>query len=199
MKPIVPADGRYLPLTQESYHCVPTCISMIMYKHNLPLIPQQVLGHHMGVVVPPKLRHLFWNPRRERRPNGRYGISISKQEHMPNNVFKRLGIPLMVTYHLIEEFDAKSFRAFMKEAVRKNKDIIVNFDHGELKGDHKPGGHACLLDQVDLKKDTVRLIDPQQSQPKWRIVKISKLKKAMEFHRANGRLGGFWEFTRVRR
>lgn len=59
MKNIIPKDTRYIPFTQQKSCCVPTSISIIMYKRNIPLIPQEVLGYYLGLIVDPEFKNLF--------------------------------------------------------------------------------------------------------------------------------------------
>lgn len=48
---IVPLDTRYVPLTQQKWCCVPTCFQVVMLRHNIPLVPAEVIGYHMGLIV----------------------------------------------------------------------------------------------------------------------------------------------------
>jgi len=160
-------------------------------------MPQELLGYHLGLIVKGNSAKLFWHPRTGKRPPAGWGTQIYKKQYHPNAVFPKLKIPLKMTFHSVDSFSDKSFRDFLSEAVKKDKDMIVCFDHGKLNGTGKQGGHVCLFDRVYLRKDEVRLIDPSPKRPKWRIVRINRLKKAMEFHGGN-RSGGFWEFVRVR-
>ena len=198
MKEIIPKDSRYIPFVQQRSCCVPTCISMIMYRHGIPLIPQELLGYHLGLTVKRDSTKLFWHPRTGKRPPAGWGTQMYKKQYHPNIVFPKLKIPFKVFFHSVDSFSDKSFNKFLLETVKKDKDMIVCFDHGNLTGTGKQGGHVCLLDRVYLQKNEVRLIDPSSNWPKWRVVKISRLKKAMEFHGGN-RNGGFWEFRKVKK
>lgn len=190
---IVPKDSRYIPLVQERSCCVPACISMIMYRHGLPLLPQQLIGHHLGLVVKKEDLRLFWNIPTGKRPPGGYGTRSYIPKYEVNRALARLKIPLRMKFWPIAGFTDKEAIGFLGKISSSKKDFIACFDHGELRGDHIPGGHVALVDKVDLKKKEVRLLDPQQSQPKWRIVKISKLIQAMRFHGGEN-MSGFWEF-----
>lgn len=194
MKEIIPKDSRYIPIVQQKSCCVPASISMIMYKHEIPLISQELFGYHLGLMVAPENRKLFWNPRTGKRPLSGYGTQIYRKEFSLNIVFKKLKIPLRMIFHPISKFSDKEFKNFIIEAAKKNKDVLACFDHGKLSGDNIQGGHVCVIDRMDIKHDTIRLIDPQNTQPKWRIVKISKLLKAMRFH-GDEKSGGLWEFV----
>lgn len=196
MSEIVPKDSRYLPMTQQDSCCAPTCISIIMYKHKIPLLPQELLGYHLGLIVSKEDKKLFWNPRTGKRPPSGYGTQVYKKEYSPNAIFPKLGIPLKMTYHPISAFTKKSYEEFLVQIPKQNKDVLTCFDHGELKGNHVQGGHLCVVDRVDINKKTIRLIDPSPKQPKWRVVPIEKLRKAMEFH-GDDKSGGFWEFKYV--
>lgn len=197
MKDIIPKDSRYIPFVQQRSCCVPTCIAMVMYKQHIPLVPQEVLGYHLGLTVPKENKHLYWNARSGKRPASGYGTQIYKKEYSPNKVFKKLKIPLNLTIYPISQFaDSKKFIKFVHDKVQNNRDLLVCFDHGELSKDHIQGGHVCIIDRIFPKRGIIRLIDPSATQPKWREVKIADLKHAMESHGDN-KPAGFWELTRI--
>jgi hypothetical protein len=197
MKNIIPKDSRYVPFVQLKSCCVPACISMVMYKHNIPLLPQELLGYYLGLTVSQENKKLYWNPRTGKRPPSNYGTQIYLKKYHPNTVFPRLKIPLKMVFYPISSFTTeKNLIKFVTEAVQKDKDILACFDHGKLSGDNIQGGHVCVVDRIDTKKGLIRLIDPQQTQPKWRIVKIKALIKAMEFH-GDDKSAGFWEFVKI--
>ena len=190
---IVPKDSRYIPIVQQKSCCSVACILMIMQRQGIPLIAQELLGYHLGLVVAPENRKLFWKPRIGKRPLGGYGTQIYRKEFHPNTVFPKLGIPLEMIFHPISKFSDKEFSDFIFALVKENKDILICFDHGQFYGDNLRGGHVCVVDRINLSKGTIRLIDPQQSQPKWVIIKIEKLLKALRLH-GDEKSGGLWEF-----
>jgi len=194
MKEITPKNSRYIPFTQQPSCCVPACISMIMYKRGIPLIPQEELGYYLGLVVSKENEHFFYKLRAGKRPVSGYGTQIYKDEYNPNNVFPKLGIPLEMIFHPIDEFkDVKELENFISQQIKKDADMLICFDHGELKGSHEQGGHVCVIDRIFLKNGEIRLIDPQRNQPKWRTVKAEDLYKAMKFH-GSDKMSGVWEF-----
>lgn len=195
-KEIIPKDSRYVPFVQQKSCCVPACISTIMYKNNIPLLSQELLGCHLGLIVRKKDKKLFWNAEIGKRPPGGYGTRIYLKQFHPNNAFSKLKIPLKMIYHPISKFNDTSFKKFINNVIEKNKDVMVLFDRGVLEGINKHNGHMCVLDRAYPSKGIVRLIDPSQNIPKWRMVKISRLKKAMEFH-GDDKSGGFWEFVKI--
>lgn len=196
MKNIIPKDSRYIPFTQQKSCCVPACISIIMYKLGIPLVSQELLGYHLGLMVAPKNKKLFWNMRTGKRPKAGYGTKIAQKRYEPNTVFKKLGIPLKLTVNHIDKFKTKKeLVSFISDRVKQDKNIIVCFNHGVLSGDKtKKGGHVCVIDRIYIKKNKIRLIDPSPNRPKWREVSLDILKKAMELHPAQG--GGIWELKK---
>ncbi|MEK7648672.1 MAG: hypothetical protein AAB400_02005 [Patescibacteria group bacterium] len=200
MKPkdIIPKDTRYVPFVQEKTHCVPACISMIMYHQGIPLISQQVLGHAMGMIVHRDDKKLFWSPPKASANymgRGYYGTQIGLKKYHPNTVFPKLGIPLEMVFHPISSFDKSGIKKFLLETQKSDKDIIVCFDAGKLNGHGKRGGHVSVFDVVEPSKNSVRIVDPQQSRPKWRNISISLLYESMKLH-GDKNMGGFWEFRK---
>jgi hypothetical protein len=191
---IVPSDSRYIPLTQQRWCCVPTCIQMVMLRHQIPLMPAELMGYYMGLVVPPEELKFFWNGRTGEKPKSGYGTQ-KKKEYDPNMVFKKFSIPLKMTWSLIDKFpDIKSLNTYLSKVESKNMDIFVCCDWGTLFDDNYHGGHVCVIDRVYLNKSEIRIIDPEYKAPKWRIIKIDKLFEAMKFH-GKDNSAGFWELS----
>lgn len=192
MKDIIPKDSRYIPMTQQKSCCVPTAISIVMYKRGIPLVPQELLGYHLGLIVDKIDKELFWNSRTGKRPLAGYGTQIGLAKYGPDVAFEKLGIPLRMAVRSIDEFKTqKYFINYISECIKADKDILACFNHGILSGNDKKGGHVCVVDKIYTSRGVVRLIDPSPNKPKWREVKISLLKSAMEGHPSGG--GGFWE------
>lgn len=200
MKEIIPADSRYIPLTQQKWCCVPTCIQMVMLRHKIPLRPAELIGYHMGLVVAPSSKKYFYNVRTSSfRPSAGYGTQASKSRFSPNAAFRKLKIPLKISWSLINKFKIiDSFRKYLAKAETSGKDIFVCFDWPSLFNpkEKEHWGHVCVLDKVYLKEDKVRIIDPDWEAPKWRMIKIPALYKAMVFHGPKNS-GGFWELEKI--
>jgi hypothetical protein len=64
----IPPDSRYIPFTQQTSCCVPTCIQMVMYKLGIPLLPAEEIGYHLGLTVHPDKSYLFYNVRTSTKP-----------------------------------------------------------------------------------------------------------------------------------
>jgi hypothetical protein len=75
----VPDDSRYIPFTQQPSCCVPTCIQIVMYRHDIPLRPAEEIGYHLGLVVSPDRSKLFSNVRTaaEAPSSAGYGIQLA--------------------------------------------------------------------------------------------------------------------------
>lgn len=195
MKNIIPPDTKYIPLTQQKWCCVPTCIQMVMLRHNLPLLPAELIGYYLGLVVPQEAKKFFWHARTGSKPPAGFGTQTSKPRFNPNKAFKKLNIPLTMTKKLIDKFpDLKSFHQYLDSVKNSDKDILVCFDHPTLTDlqQKEHWGHVCVLDQVDIDKNQIRIIDPSQLSIKWLTVKIPKMYKAMVIHTPKNS-GGLWE------
>lgn len=196
METVVPKDSRYTPLTQQKWCCVPTCIQMVMLKHKIPLQPAELIGYHMGLVVPKNDKKYFYNVRTGPKPPAGYGTQAGKQ-YNPNAVFKKLKIPLKMSWQLINKFsDLDQFRKYLGKVESSGKDTLICYDWYALflSGVKQRNGHVCVLDKVYLDKNIVRIIDPDWEAPRWREIKITALYKAMQIHGV-GNCAGFWEIT----
>lgn len=196
-KAVVPSDSRYIPFTQQRSCCVPTCIQMVMYRHNIHLIPSEELGYYLGLVVSPERASLFYNVRTsDNKPSAGYGTQIYNPEFEPSKVFKKLGIPLTLTIKPINKFNSKEeIINYLKNAESSDEDILLCFNHGALTDDlSSDWGHVCVFDRIV--GDMIRMVDPSPDSPKWRLVSIEKMFTAMKEH-GEKKSRGFWEIETV--
>ncbi|MBM3257493.1 MAG: hypothetical protein FJY98_04215 [Candidatus Liptonbacteria bacterium] len=169
---------------------MPTSISMVMYRLGIPLMPQELLGHHLGLIIDAKHKRLFWNVRTGKRPKAGYGTQIDTEPHEINAVFRKLKIPITVSTHPITEFRTKAdLVAFISDALYEDTDLIVILASDALNGTRKRNGHACVVDRIYPPRNIIRLVDPSAVQPKWREISINTFIRAVKLHPAqNGRL-----------
>lgn len=200
MKELIPLDTRYVPLVQQKDCCVPACYSMIMLRHGIPLISQELIGHKLELVIPKENEKYFWNPPVGEPHLAGYGTNVgtTKENVNPDIAFKELGIPLKTTFTLIDSFkDLDDFKSYLAKLSSSDKDIILCYEWGSFSGDDiKKWGHVNILDIVNLKDETLRLIDPEYLSPKWVTVSIDRLYEAMLAHGPE-KGGGFWEVEKL--
>ncbi len=101
----IPSDSKYIPLTQQKWLCTPTCIQMVMLRHNMPLVPAELIANMMGLIVPEEGLKYFWNTRTGQKPPAGWGTQAGKPQYGPNFVFKKLGISLKMNWNLINKFN----------------------------------------------------------------------------------------------
>lgn len=198
MKELSPPNTRYIPLVQQKYCCVPACISIVMLKRGISLIPQEVIGGALGLVIEEKEAGKFWNATVGEPRSSGYGTNVGFGEGKvnPNVAFEELKIPLQMEIKTIDEFlNIEDFRMYLASIVEEDKDALMCFDWGTLSGNmEKRWGHVCVLDIVDLDAGMLRLIDPDYFEQKWKTVPIALLYEAMRAHTSeNG--AGFWELV----
>lgn len=183
MKNIIPRDTRYVPFTQQKSCCVPASISMIMYRLGVPLVSQEELGYHLGLVLDKESRQLFWSPRAGKKPPTGYGVQTYKDQFSLRVAFKKLHLPIKVLEHHIDSFaDKAALVAFISTGINDNKHFMAILGNDVLNGTRKNGGHACVIDRIYPKRDIIRLIDPSVARAKWREIKIAKFIKALKLH-----------------
>jgi len=191
MTEAIPSDSKYVPLTQQRWCCVPTCIQIVMLRHQLPLVPAELIGYEMGLVVPEDNLKYFWNARTGERPPASYGTQIGKPEYGPNAVFKKLNIPLKMSWELINKFPTYTQFKAQLASYKQENDWLVCFDWGKLFAADYQGGHVCVLDKVDLSKEEIRFVDPDYNSPKWKVISMQKIYDSMVFH-GKDKSAGFW-------
>lgn len=193
-----PTDSRYIPLTQQDWCCVPTSIQMIMYRHDISLIPAEELGYHLGLTVPPDQTALFYKPRTaDTPPSGAgYGTQISHPDYEPNKVFQALNIPLSFEKQLASDIKtSEALMAILEKVEAEDSDALLCFNHGVIRGEYKPySGHVVVFDRVIEGK--IRIVDASWKHPKWRLIEPELLFEAIKRH-GNDNPGGVWHFKRT--
>jgi len=187
-----PSDSRYIPLTQQPSSCVPTCIQMVMYKNDIPLLPAEEIGYYLGLTVHPDRAGLFHIVRTaENPPPAGYGTQIYKPEYEPNSAFKKHDIPLKFSKKLVSEIGSPQELLVLLATIEdKDGDALLCFHHGELiDDDSKNWGHVVVFDRI--LDGQIRIVDPSPDQPKWRLVKAEKLYSAMRKH-GEQKSAGIW-------
>jgi len=189
-------NNRYVPLTQQKYCCVPTCIQIVMYKNNIPLLSQETIGNALGLIVPDEDKYLFDNPRTGEMPISGYGTQIYESEFSPNTAFFNLNIPLEMKLDLIDNFkDVEGIKKYLMQHEAANSDILVCYDYGVLFDKKWHGGHVNVFDSYNDETGIVKLVDPEQNVAKYREVKIEKLFAALIEH-GKEKSGGFWQLVK---
>ena len=198
MNSVTPNDTRYIPFTQQKCDCVPTSISMIMYRNNIPLIPTEELGYYLGLTIPPKDEKLYYKPRVSETPpsdSGIYGTQIQNPNYDLNKVFTELGIPLKFDPVLASKMKSEQDLFDILSYVEKNDtDAIICFNYSvahELP--YRDGGHAVVFDKIIDGK--IRIVDPWYENPKWQLLEPELLYKAIRKH-GDKHFGGIWQFRR---
>jgi hypothetical protein len=85
---------KYNPITQKEYCSVPAVLQMIQERRGLRLFTQDLIGHHLGLVVPADKAHLYRIVRTGMEPETGWGTQIYKSEYSINAYFGRAGLPL---------------------------------------------------------------------------------------------------------
>ena len=172
---------------------------MVMYKNNIPLIPAEEIGYHLGLTVPPDAANSFYKVRVSEEPpvNSGYGTQIQTPEYEPNQAFAKLNIPFKFSKKLSSSI--KSVDEMMHELQRVNNvdgDVLLCFNPGILYfGEYRPfTGHVVVFDKVIDGK--VHFVDPDAQQPKWRAVEPNVLFDAIHAH-GDENSGGIWYLNLV--
>ncbi len=192
-----PNDSRYVPFTQQTNCCVPTSLQMIMYRNNIPLLPAEELGYHLGLTVSPEESPLFYRVRTAPEPpsGAGYGTQIFRPEYEPNKIFAKLGIPLKFHLKLATELpNTKTLINTLKAVEDNNTDALLCFNHGVIRGRYEANsGHVVVFDRII--NDQVRVVDASPRHPKWRFIESSILLDAIKRH-GNENSGGIWFFEK---
>ena len=169
---------------------------MIMYRHRIPLIPAEELGYHLGLVVSPDEKALFYDVRTANDPPSAagFGTQIYNPEYEPNKVFQKLGIPLEFTLRPAADIGSEAeLVEVLQQVEAEDSDALLCFNHGVMRGKYEPNsGHVTVFDRVI--NGQIRLVDASWRQPKWRLVEPGLLYEAITRH-GNENSGGVWHFS----
>lgn len=155
---------------------------MIMYRNDLPLVPAEELGYHLGLTVPPENTDLFCRVRVSDTPpaTSGYGTQISRPEYEPNQAFRKLGIPLRFSERLASQIaSAEELLELLQEVEAGDGDALLCFNHGVIRGKYEPNsGHVVVFDK--LVDGSVQVVDASPRYPKWRLVGLGLLYDAIK-------------------
>jgi hypothetical protein len=167
-----------------------------MYRNNIPLVPEEVLGHHLGLTVPPEEKKLFYNPRISKVPpsDSGYGTQIQDPNYSPNIAFKKLNIPLSFKPILASQIvDSADLLAKLKKNENDNIDAACCFNYSVVySGEYKPYyGHVVVFDKIV--DDKIQIVDPWFDNAHWNIISPELMFKAIKAH-GDKNFGGIWIF-----
>jgi hypothetical protein len=182
---------KYNPITQKEYCSVPAVLQMIQERRGLRLFTQDLIGHHLGLVVPADKAHLYRIVRTGMEPETGWGTQIYKSEYSINAYFGRAGLPLKFQTHHARTIDDVS--EFLAENLTKDNDVGVCFN-GRLLYGHGDVEHLSLIQEFEPGSDEITVVDPGIGLPKLRKVRLSRLLQILEKSKTNS-LHGFWVFS----
>ena len=197
MPKIVPAKTRYVPLQQQPYSCCAACLQMVCIRRGLPLLPAELIGWHLGLVVPPEDAHFFYNPRISKDPPPRgYGtqVGIEGQGVDTDIAFQKLGLPLTMEVKEYKDFNnAGDFWETIDANLAADNDVIMcvlwrDISYArDLQKPYDPNSlHIVLVDRIE--EDAVYFVDPAAG-PKWRSIEKARMTQSMENNRDRPSLG----------
>lgn len=196
---IVPDKTRYVPLQQQPYSCCATCIQMVCIRRGLPLLPAELIGWHLGLVIPPEDAHFFYNPRiSEKPPPKGYGtqVGIEGQGIDTDLAFQNLGLPLKLEIMEYRNFDkTEDIWSAIEANLAADNDVIMSVLWGdvvntrEIQEPYDPDSlHIILVDYID--DDYIRFVDPARG-PKWRLFHKDYISRSMEKNKERAS-SGIW-------
>jgi hypothetical protein len=169
-----------------------------MLKNNISLIPQEYLGYHMGLTVPPEKRDAFYNPRVSEKPPvaSGFGTQIQTDEFSLNKVLQNLSIPLSFSYMPADTIESSNYlKEILYDMEIKNRDSLICLNWGRLTSQPtKDWGHVLVFDRV-LKGKNIRLIDTDVG-AKWKSFPIEDIYSAINMHGTEN-MGGLWNFLKT--
>ncbi len=175
---------------QQLYCCVPTCIQIVLYKNGISLLSQEEIGKELGLVVPEDIKDLFNYVETAKEPpiGSGFGTRIQQEEFSMPKLIQKQGWPFTFEPLLASKFKTvDDFSSKLMEFIDADSDALVCFQN-----DHD-AGHVCVVDTIN--DYGVRLIDPSQHFPKWRLMSVQELFDRVQSH-GDDNYGGIWIFSK---
>lgn len=186
----IPLDTRYVPFVQQPYCCVPACLQTILYKNGIPLLSQEQIGAELGLVVPLDMKHVFFNVEARKKPaaNSGFGTRIQDPNFSLEALLSKSQWPFDLEIELSGKFSSQDeFISRLGELVEADNDVMICFQNDS------GAGHVCVLDTID--DESVRVIDPAATFPKWRTLSHGDIFEHVKAH-GDDNYGGLWILTR---
>jgi len=180
--------SRYIPLTQQPFCCLPTCIQMILLRRKLKLLSQEEIGRELGLIVPKEYKKILPLARTGKKPSSGWGTQASEKKFSINKFLKKFKYPLREKYFPLSKI--KDVEKWLAKELKEGSDIMVCFNYKRLYGEGNDGGHISLIEKINYYNKTFTLIDPEGNVPKFRDVKIKKLVNSIKYH-GKKNYGGF--------
>ncbi len=178
---------QYKQISQKPYCCVPACVQMILQRRKLPMLAQADIAYDLGVILPPKDKHLLPRSHSGPRPKAGWGTRINLPRFSLTAFFEQRGYPLQVTFYPAKKFSSPEwFKKFLLNNVRQGNDLLTCFNYPQLYHQKGSWGHASLIEAV--KKKCVTLYDPLPKRKEARKVSLNDLFAASKNHH----YGGVW-------
>lgn len=193
MNPI-PTSTRYMPIRQMPFCCGPACLQMVMLRKGIKLLPQELLGYHMGLTVPPESAKHFYNVRVSETPPTKsgFGTQIQTEEFSLPKALKNLNIPLSFEFLGADDFTSLTqFKTRVEELLAQDEDILICLHIGTLSNDPaKDYGHIMVLDY--LENDTLHFMESDLiASGHWRSFPLEQVYAAVKHH-TTASMGGIW-------
>ena len=185
---------KYNPKTEKEHCCVPAVLQMIQVRRGLKFNSQDEIGYQLGLIVPKEKVHLFSRVRTGRMPKTGWGTQSSKKQYSINNYFIKNNIPLKLTIHNTK--DIENVSEFVIQNLSSNNDIIICYN-SQILFDNGDVEHVSLIQEIDTEKNELAIVDPAIDVPKIRKTNLSRLTRALKFHKVS-RIGGFWVVSGIK-
>lgn len=178
---------EYKHISQKPYCCVPACVQMILHRRKLPILLQTDIAYDLGIILPPKDRHLLPKSYKGSKPKAGWGTRINLKKYSLAAFFKRQGYSLQETYYSAKRFNSKKqFKKFLSDNLKEKNDLLICFNYPSLYRMKGSWGHASLIEEA--KKKYVVLRDPNPKHKDARKVLLNDLLTVLKNHHN----GGIW-------
>lgn len=183
---------KYKHISQKPYCCVPACVQMILRRRGLFVPPQEDIAYDLGVILPPKGRHVLPKSHKGHRPKTGWGTRINLKQYSLTAFFQRRGYALQEKYYPAKNFHSTAkFMEFLKKNLKLGKDQLICFNSPMLYHQKGSWGHASLIEKANRRYVTLRDPSPKHKQP--RKVLLHDLRAATQNHYK----GGVWVMSKI--
>lgn len=152
---------EYRSIHQMPFCCVPATLQWVLYRRNLDILNQEIIGLELGLRLPIKAKPFFVSQSIEYYPNDMkisWGTQILKHKYSINKFFNKYKIPLTIS-HKYTFNNSKELETFIINNFNNNNDIILRW-HTKIFDNKKGYGHFSVISEYNSSTKVVTIGDP---------------------------------------
>jgi len=162
-------DPPYQPIVQLPVLCGPTCLAMVLARHDIPMNQEEVAqALNAYVRETERGRYRLNHPTAAPDDYARLGIRLIGLDAKLNRLARECGWPLFFELWRLSEIS--DLGQLIAVELEHNHDVVINFWLNESRPKRSGIGHFVLAESID-ERGTVTVVDPDTAavSSRWTI------------------------------